>query len=232
MKKAALSLTFLAASLIANAQLKQGAIAIGGTGNFSYIEGTNKVGSTSTNAPKATTFNIIPSIGCNVSENIALGLGIGYAYNKQEELASGSSSSSQKNTTTNETFIINPFARYYFMYNDNGGVFAQVNAAIGIGSGRYEPGSTSGGNSSYYIKNTSFDFGLRLGLIYFISNSWSIEGTYGKLGYNSSLAKYTKTLTVNNIKRSTDYEDFGNTFNIGLDLTTFNLGVQYWIGRK
>jgi outer membrane protein len=230
MKRIVLSLTLLAASLMANAQLKQGAIAIGGTGNFSYTEGTNKVGSTSTNAPKTNTFNIIPSIGCNVSENIAIGLGIGYAYNKQEELASGSSS--LKNTTTNETFIINPFARYYFMYNDNGGFFGQLNAAIGIGSGRYEPGITSGGNSSYYIESTSFDLGLRPGLIYFISNSWSIEGTYGKLGYSSSIAKYTKNSTVNNIKRSTDYEDFGNTFNIGFDLTTFNLGVQYWIGRK
>jgi len=99
MKKVLLTLTAIAGlTIAANAQTEKGKIMVGGQVGFE----TSKVKDIDL---KNNSFSINPTVGYFVSDNWAVGTGVGYNWSKTE--------SNKENSTKVDAFQVAPFVRKY-----------------------------------------------------------------------------------------------------------------------
>src|SRR5690606_22152426 len=78
MKKLFLTLSAaVALTFAANAQTEKGKTILGGTVSYDYSDVKDVDGNTQS-------FSIIPSVGVFVNDNVAVGLGIGYAWGQED----------------------------------------------------------------------------------------------------------------------------------------------------
>jgi opacity protein-like surface antigen len=157
MKKIILSAVAVLAFGFANAQESNGGFAKGdvlATGSFGV--GSEKTGDSKTNI-----FEIAPSVGYFVSENIAIGARVGFASIKEtgEEKIND--------------FKAEVFGRYYITPASKFSVFGEL--ATGIGSSKQGD-----------FKSKSFGINAGLGVNYFLSSNWAIEAAWAGLGYESN----------------------------------------------
>ena len=102
MKKFYLTLAAVAALTFASqAQTEKGKFIVGGGLGFD----TESVKDTDN---KSTSFNIMPSAGYFVADNIAVGVGLGYQWNKAEYNAESSIAEQ-----ASSSFAVAPFGRWY-----------------------------------------------------------------------------------------------------------------------
>lgn len=202
MKKLVCSLAALFAFGMANAQettitsegFKQGDAFISGSVGFS----NQKNGDFKTN-----TFNVSPKAAYFVSNNIALGVSLGYNAIKQDNFDNG------YYTQKNHSFNAGVFGRYYFTPANKFSFFAQLGA---------DYFTTKTEVAVYNSETTVNGFNIQLApaISYFVSNHFALEATFGILGYNTRKPN----------------DDFGgnnstNTFNFGLNLSNINFGAVY-----
>ncbi len=170
---------------------------------------------TATGKTKTTTVKILPEIGYNLNEKMAVGVAFGYDFNKNvTPLASYDVTSK-----TNE-FVFKPYFRYYFVKWDKVGLFADAQFGMGFGKNTYETYEDEG--IFYYpvsttSKTTSFSFAIVPGIAFTPCEKVSVVAKLGDgLGY---WYKQTKT-------PYSYYGDKKTTSNkFGLDLETLGLTV-------
>ena len=197
MKKVLLSLATVFAFGLANAQeTESNGFAKGDV----FLSGTVGFSSETTGDAKITGFNIAPSAGYFVSENIAVGLTLGYNSLKNE-MPSNPVTSESKYTS----FGVGAFGRYYFTPANSFSLFGQL--GVGYENGKLEQNS----NES---KTDSFNIGVAPGINYFVSEHFALEATFGILGYSTS-------------KPDFDGADSTNSFDFGLNLDNINFGIVY-----
>jgi len=169
MKKVLLSVAAMMAFGIASAQdatttegkgFSQGDVFMTGTVGFS----SEKTGDVKTNQ-----FTIAPSAGLFVSNNIAVGLNIGYITTKNEDPVNG-------DVDTN-VFTAGAFARYYATPANDFSFFGQL--GFDYATGKQEP---EGGPEN---KVDGFNVALRPGVSYFISKNFALEASIGALSYTT-----------------------------------------------
>lgn len=194
------------------AQVGSGSKFLGGT--FSVFSSKNKVdnGTTSVSTDGPTSFAIIPSFGFFVSDNIAVGLGLGYAQTKQVNNVSPGI----RDENTQSLFVVNPFFRYYApTSSDNFYFFGQLGVNLGFGKDKQE---TISGPTTVTTEADLTEIGVNLspGFAFFPSEKWGIELIFQGLGFSSSTTK------LGNVK-STDTE-------IVFDIRSFSpsLGVLFY----
>jgi len=188
---------------------------------FNTNSGSNKkvMGSTTTETdlPKTSSYHFMPTIGYNLSDNICIGLGIGYngSTNTDEDIYV----IGDKETIKYGGFKVMPFARYIGKINDNFGWYAQGD--LGYGSGK-ETTSYSGGGTTNTddTKTSSLGFNIRPGVYYQFSDHFSMNTHYGQLGYNSWNSKSGDTTTVENT-------DKNSSFGLNLNMSTLGFGLNY-----
>jgi outer membrane protein len=206
MKKIVLSLAALFAITFANAQEETS----GGKG-FSngdmFLSGALGYSTTSTGDISESQFRIAPRIGFFVSNNIALGLELGYITTTSDETYEGPFGP-QIYQVENNTFAIGGFGRYYATPANDFSIFGQL--SIAYASSKTE--ISIAGVDSY--KATGFDFGLAPGLSYFVSDNLALEATFGILSYTTAKPDFEGA-------ESTD------AFELGIDLNDINFGVSY-----
>lgn len=131
-----------------------------------FITGSVGYASHSSGDTEANHFEIAPSAGYFVSENIALGLRIGYMSDKSEV----------GNTTTEElsTLILGAFGRYYFMPADQFSIFGE------LGLNYLSVNNDIGGGEA-----NGFGLALAPGISYFVSSNFALEARFGILGYQT-----------------------------------------------
>lgn len=193
MKKVLLTLTAIAGlTIAANAQTEQGKIMVGGQVGFQ----TSKVKDTDF---KNNSFSINPTVGYFVSDNLAIGTGIGYNWSKNEE--------DKTNSTKFDAFQVSPFVR---KYSANGPVrfFAQLSVPMAWGTTTTEVNNVESKN-----KFESYGVELAPGLAYFPTSKIGIELKVRGLYYN-----YNNNKTAD---RST------NTFGLDANSLAPTLGVQF-----
>lgn len=183
---------------LSNAQIAKGTTYLSGTVNFSASEDNN------TNV-KTSELTLVPTVGYFVANNLAVGVGVGYASNVTKKEGTISS----KNTLS--AIVVEPFARKYWTIGEKFYIFGQLSVPMAFGTDKRE--ATVANISTSTKENfTSVGVSVKPGLEYFFNKNWTLEATIGDFGYSNF--KYKNAESVDN-------------YNFGLDLGSVGIGVKY-----
>lgn len=201
MKKIILSVAAVFAFGFANAQeATEGGK--GFTKGDIFVSGSFGFSSEKTGDFKTSDFNITPSVGLFVDENIAVGLSVGYLSSKVD--VGGADA-------TNSGFTAGAFGRYYFTPSNDFSLFAQLGFDYMTVDTEFAY-DTDGSLVPSEGEISGFEIALRPGVSYFISSNFALEASIGALGYST-----------------VDFggDDNTNTFDLNVDLTNVQLGLIY-----
>lgn len=194
MKKFYLTLAAVAALTFASkAQTEKGNFVLGGGLGFN----TESVKDAD---DKATSFNILPSVGYFVSDNISVGLGLGYAWSKEENGIE---------EATVGAFSVAPFSRWY---SANGPVrfFGQLSVPMAWGNLK-ENDEKVGNVSNYGVE-------LAPGVAYFPTSKIGLEFKVRGLYYNSNTVDPTDDTPKTTV----------NSFGLDANSLAPTVGVQFY----
>jgi outer membrane protein len=190
MKKIILGLSLVLAASFANAQFKKGNINITGGVGIKSEDNMNA-------EEKTSSYHFSPALSYFISPNLAIGAKLKFGG---EKVTSTDSSSNERSTQTG----VGVFGRYYFTPANKFSLFANL--------GFDYTTSTPDTKDNYKINETSL--GLGLGMNYFVSDHFSLEASFGNLGFSSS--------------KSNQSGDKGtSTIDLNLDLSTISFGLNY-----
>ena len=144
-----------------------------------------------------TSFKILPEFGYVITDNLGVGISLGYLHNegRYDQLGNIESRSTDANG-----FTVNPFVRYSFLKGDLGSLF--VDGGVGYAYLKDKA------NNNQKINN--LEVGFRPGVAVRVSDKVSLSGKFGFLGY-----QYEKR---GGIKM--------NSFGLDLDMNQFQFGVN------
>jgi outer membrane protein len=167
------------------------------------LSGAVGFSTTSRGNEKVNGFNFSPKAGYFVTNNIAVGVALGFGSNKHD-MGFGVE---EKITT----FSVGAFGRYYFKPGSQFSIFGQ----LGVNSNSSKDENTVG-NITTVSKINGFDVMLSPGISYFVSRSLAIEASFGALGYETE-------------KPNTPGADSTDSFGLNLNLSSINFGLVYKI---
>ncbi|SEK55588.1 porin family protein [Parapedobacter koreensis] len=197
MKKLFLTLSAaIAVTFAANAQTEKGKIILGGNVSYDY----SKIKDLDT---EGHSLSIVPSAGYFVSDNLAVGTGLGYSYEKNTVDADIFGSSN-----TVHAFSVAPFARLY-KGDGNFKFFGQLSVPMAWGTAKAD--DTKLGNIETY--------GVELapGFAYFPTSKIGIELSVRGLYYQNASIKPEEGSNVTS-----------NSFGLNADSFAPKLGVQFY----
>ncbi|WP_272150288.1 hypothetical protein [Tenacibaculum aiptasiae] len=159
------------------------------------------------------TYSFSPTIGYTISNNLVLGLGLGYTYNSYESLAPPTSSAvSFKSNFGN--FQIFPYIKKYFAVGSKLALSLQGEARYSNGENLIQhingPGTTDYEN--YFI-------GIRPGITFTLNKNFALEANIGSLGYSYSSS-------TNNFY---SYKTTTSRFNLDLSTSNIFFGLAIFI---
>lgn len=201
MKKIILTVAAVFAFGFANAQ--EGIVTEGFAKGDVFISGAVGFGSTKTGDFKTNDFEIAPRAGYFVTENIAVGVALGYQSAKLDF---------DGEDVKNNTLSVGAFGRYYFTPASKFSLFGQL--GVNYNSYDNEFAVVDGELVSGEFKGDGFDVALAPGVNYFITKNFSLEATFGILGFATT-------------QPDEDGAEKTNSFNFGLDMRDINLGLVY-----
>ena len=194
MKKVILSVAAVFAFGFANAQET---VSEGFSKGDVFINGALSFGTSKTGDNKTTGFEVAPSVGYFVTENIAVGVRLGFASDKTEEVGEAE----LKQTT----FNVGAFGRYYFTPASKFSFFGEL--GVNYGNSKIEQGPGE-------YKENNFGVQVAPGVSYFLSSNIALEASFGILGFNT-------------VDPDVDGADKRNSFDFGLDTRDIRLGLVY-----
>lgn len=178
-------------------QVEKGTKLIGvGFGSFSF---TNSNSQTSySNTPtvyksdgSSYSISVNPNVGWFVIDNLALGAGVSVSfYGSKSNSSNTSSTNTSTYNSTQPSFYLGPFARYYFKGAEKGRVFTQINGQYGIYGGK-STSKTNYGSASTTTTHPKGDWnvGATAGYEYFINPSIGLFASVG-INYGKSKTEY------------------------------------------
>jgi len=198
MKK--LLLSFVAVSALAfstQAQTEKGKFMLGGNASFntSKVDGAKK---------SDLSFKVIPSVGYFVSDNFAIGTGVGYRYDKAVSAK-----------ILNQAFEVAPFGRYYVGLSDQFKFFGQLSVPMAFGNDKAL--DLDGKSGDKIASTTKIGAYVSPGFAFFPTKRIGIEFSVNGLGYNNYQVK--NEVTGNKVKT--------NSFGLEANAADINLGVQF-----
>ncbi|NBW37398.1 MAG: porin family protein [Cytophagia bacterium] len=144
------------------AQTAKGNMVIGGSFRFS-----STTQQTTNDDLKSSSFGISPSFGYFVSDNLAVGVNVGF------------NSVNYTNDDKQSEFDFGPFVRYYKFIADDKFAFT-ADAGFGLGSGKYDS------QLSGERKTSSFNVYVSPGFAYFFSPKWSLDFQLQGISYSTN----------------------------------------------
>ncbi len=197
MKKLFLTLSAaIAVTFAANAQTEKGKTILGGNVSYDYTKVKDA-------DVEAHSLNILPSVGFFVSDNFAIGTGIGYAYEENTSLAEVFGGNKVS------AFSVAPFAR---LYKGDGDFkfFGQLSVPMAWGSAKAD--DTKKGNTE------SYGVAVSPGFAYFPTSKIGIELSVRGLYYQNNSLKPEE----GGEKVST------NSFGLNANSLAPSIGVQFY----
>ena len=185
------------------AQTEQGKFIVGGNVSYSTSK-TDAEGAKSSH-----NFSIVPNVGYFVSDNIAVGTGIGYLSNKADEASL---------TGKNEAFVVSPFGRYYVPIADKFKFFGQLSVPMAFGNTKETDEQLKVGDKTG--SSTSIGVALAPGFAYFPSSKIGIEFALNGVSYNH----YSVEDSEGNDLKGYGSEDFS----IGTNFFSPRIGIQFY----
>jgi hypothetical protein len=205
----------------ANAQTSAGSVLIGGRLSINGSNSTHQNGGSTTKHPGSSSFAILPTVGYFIKDNLALGLSTGVMNSKTTHWQGNGN----EVTSTSPRFVFAPFARKYFMFSEMFGLYGEAGFSIISGSNNLSVYSPI--NNTTVVTSTGargFELGARPGIVFFPSNKFGIEASFGFLGYSS-----TSSISKNNDQRHvTKNNSYGLNFNTA---TNLQFGFSYYLSR-
>ncbi|WP_316810788.1 outer membrane beta-barrel protein [Pedobacter heparinus] len=199
MKKLLLSLVAVAGlAFSTQAQTEKGKFILGGSVglNSTKVDGADKADFR---------FNVVPSAGYFVSDNFAVGTGVGYNYNKQ--VSEGS---------LVQSFEVAPFGRYYVGLSDQFKFFGQLSVPMNFGNVK-DVDETTGDVGDKLGTTTQIGVKLSPGFAFFPTKRIGIEVSVDGLGYQNTTIK----------EEATGEKAKVNTFGLDASTITPKLGVMF-----
>ena len=181
------------------------AVAMAATMNAQgYIGGGVGFESSSSDGNSDTYFMIQPEVGYNLSDNLAVGVMIGYGENKLTlKDAHGNKVSGKV-----KAFTINPYLRYTFAKFDKVNLFLDGGISY---TNTKETASAVGGED---VKNNTFGIGIKPGVAVNLTDKLTFVSHFGFIGYENSKDDYEGAKAV-------------NTFGAKIDATSLSFGLYY-----
>ena len=193
MKKLFFALTFLAVSMMANAQFF-----VAGSISANHSSGeTIYANHTISYSPKQNGFSVTPAFGYMIpGKSYGFGLGLGYAYSSLKD-------NFDKDYTN--IFDLGPFFRYAYARFDKITLYFDAKMPVSFAKAKEKTGSVT------YDGNKSFSIGGRLipGLTYRFSDHILFTTEIGILGINYNHTK--TTATSGTVTKSDDFKLGANT---------------------
>ncbi len=225
MKKVFFAALCMAVSTLTFAQVEKGAKLIGVSfGSLSYTD--SKSTTTYSNTPtvyssdgNSFSISVNPNVAWFVKERLAVGGGVSLSfYTSKSNSSNTASTTTSESKSTQPSFYIGPFARYYFKGSSKGLPFAQINFQYGIYGGKSKSSTSTGSSSETTTKpKGDWNAGATFGYEHFISKHL---GCYASIGFN-----YGKSKTMYEYRPSTgtgyDYTSEYSRFYIPV-----NVGIQ------
>jgi len=218
MKKALLTLALAVLTLAAGAQNKWVA---GGTGHFSHDLDKN-AGDVSSDVVE---WRIEPFVGYNIDEHWRVGFTVGYLYNHTREL---DALDNLVDLGGKHAFRFGPYLHYNILRYNRWILFVEAEAlfitvpkymalanAFGIAHNPGAPGNAP----TYDMKRTGFDFTVKPGVTYELSQHVNIDLNLNLLGWFYSNSK--------EIRLDTNAETTHSSSGLQLDMLESNL-EEYW----
>lgn len=205
--------TILLASTFTFAQ--SGKMFITGGIGFNSISTSSKVGSSTTDVPSSSTFNINAEFHYMVTKQIAVGLGVGYYRDHQYN--NTIDDNELYNTTSLFTFA--PSAIYFMKITDHLKYTPKLYVSFGFGN--YD-------EDNYLINNvvtttndlTNICIGLEpLSFEYSFNKHFAINMAFGSITYNM----YTSSFTDSGV----EYKNKMNNFDLGLNMGA-SFGLRFY----
>lgn len=181
-----------------------------------WIGGGVSFGSSKTDGyDRATNYSIVPQIGFMLSDNIGLGVKLGYGHTEvpgqTPVYVNGELVGVEPYTNKSNSYSINPFIRYTFVKGNIGGLF--IDGGFAYAHSKLKSSDT---------KTNTFSIGVSPGVMFNVSDKIALLGTFGFLGYTQS-----KT-SLGNKETSiykTDYKS--NDFSFNLNMDNITLGMNF-----
>ncbi len=203
MKKLILSIALLSGvAFTTQAQTEKGKFIIGG--NASY----NTSKSDADNAKASHNFSIVPNVGYFISDNIAVGTGIGYQSSK----ASVASPVGKQ-----EAFVIAPFGRYYTPVADKFKFFGHLSVPMAFGTTKATDSDLKVGDKNG--NSTSIGVALSPGFAFYPSSKIGIEFAFNGISYNDQSFEDANGNEIKGAGRE--------SFSIGTDFFAPKIGIQF-----
>lgn len=219
MKKIILSVAAVFAFGFANAQEEvKEAKAFGFAKGNIILEGNLSFGINTDENPaeevKTSEFNFNPKAGYFLTDKIALGVEVMVGSGKEETTDLVAITTEEE---TMSSFGAGVFARYYFL--DLGQRFkTYAEAGLGFGSTKWEA------NSVETQKNTDINFGIDLGMNYFVTEKMAINfGLANVLGFGSTKSEFPGGGESTSASINGNFNIFNNFF----DTPTFGLTYKF-----
>lgn len=154
--------------------------------NTSYSNTTTEYDS------KGNSFSISvnPTVGWFVSNGLAVGTSVSISfYSSTSNSSNTANTNTTKSTSTQPSFYIGPFVRYYFGGSSKGMPFVQAGGQYGIYGGKSKSTPNTGTGSETKTKpKGDWNAGAFFGYEHFISQ---YVGLYGTIGFNYGSSKTT-----------------------------------------
>jgi len=222
-KKLILSFIVCFVSFVSYGQLQRGVGYFGFDFNYSrtstdyyYADGSAAPG-----AVDGYDFSLYPTAGIFLNEHFMIGLKMDWSKRKDY-----SSNSVFESDTDRKDLSAGPFCRYYKMLGEQFGFFAEAGVMFGKGEsttlsydpwlGEYRPVTTD---------VSSFQAGIRPGIVFFLGKRIALESTIGFLGYENVENNFDDDYYS---VTDTEYTNFG----FSISPSTINLGLKYYLIKK
>lgn len=170
------------------------------------LGGTLGFNTTEVDGSNRNIFNFAPRAGWFVSDNTAIGL-ISTITSVNNDVFDPNSASIVKQKSN--SFQIGAYARFHKNVVEN--LYLYLQPSLSFGSAKSELNGVETGDSSI------MSLQLAPGMTYFLSDRFALEMNLGNLGYQRNKTDIGNT------------EQVANTFNLNLNLSSFGLGMSYYI---
>lgn len=203
----------------AQTSLPAGTWQVGGNINYSR-QHTETTGSGAGGSNTLSYFNVNPTVGYLVANNLAVGLTAGYSLNKNQGADGYNLSSSEQ---ISKAVFGGLFADYYRLLGPYFGLKGRLAASYSRTSYGY---TDAGPNGASYSRSTGYGLGTNLvpSLLFFPVPKLALEASVGGLYYS-----YSRATSSPNVLNS---ESRGNSFSANFGLSYLALGGTFFPGRK
>ncbi len=198
----------------AYAQFSAGTIAVGGGISISSENTKYESGSTTVEGDPTTSFNLSPSVGYFLADDLEVGVQVDFTRSGQ----SGEDFNGDDYSEVSTIFAFGPYARKYFSLGESAAFYGEAGLGIGAGKSKYEQGSTT----YEYNKMSIFSVGVTPGFVFRPAERIGVELSAGFFGFTS----------VKSEDPEGDDEDLttkSNDFGLSLDLSNVSLGVKFYL---